>query len=79
MLSHLKLAQFFAGYLVSANALVTALRLTARWSFLLFWMAYTGSAMGALFGPAFEVLARRGREFGLAYAAAHLIHLGLVV
>lgn len=55
------------------------LRLTARWSFLLFWMAYTGGAMAALFGPAFGSLARRGREFGLAFAAAHLVHIGLVV
>ena len=35
--------------------------------------------MTALFGPTLEPLARRGREFGLAYAAAQLIHLGLVV
>jgi hypothetical protein len=61
------------------KGLVMGLRLTARWSFLLFWVAYSGGAMAALFGPAFESLARRGREFGLAYAAAQLIHLGLVV
>jgi hypothetical protein len=62
-----------------AKCLVMALRLTARWSFLLFWIAYAGGAMAALFGPAFEPLAGRGREFGLAYAAAQVIHLGLVV
>jgi hypothetical protein len=56
-----------------------ALRLTARWSFLLFWVAYSGGAMTALFGPALAPLARRGREFGLAYAAAQLVHVGLVV
>jgi hypothetical protein len=61
------------------KGLVMGLRLTARWSFLLFWVAYSGGAMAVLFGPAFEPLARRGREFGLAYAAAQLIHLGLVV
>src|SRR5271169_6082715 len=61
------------------NGLVMGLRLTARWSFLLFWVAYSGGAMAAIFGPAFERLARRGREFGLAYAAAQLIHLGLVI
>jgi hypothetical protein len=55
-----------------------ALRLTAHLSFLLFWVAYAGGAMAVLFGPAFEPLARRGREFGLAYAAAQLIHVGLV-
>jgi len=61
------------------NALVAALRVTARWSFLLFWVAYAGTAIGTLLGAPFETLAGRGRELGLAYAAAHLIHLGLVV
>jgi hypothetical protein len=55
----------------------TALRVTARWSFLLFWLAYTGGALAVLFRLTF--LARRGREFGLAFAAAHLVHVGLVV
>lgn len=62
-----------------AKSLGMALRLTARWSFLLFWVAYSGGAMTALFGPALAPLARRGREFGLAYAAAQLVHVGLVV
>src|ERR1700682_2167708 len=57
---------------------IAALQVTARFSFLLFWLAYTGGAMTALFGPAFEPLKRRGREFGLAFASAHLVHLGLV-
>jgi hypothetical protein len=35
--------------------------------------------MTVLFGPAFKPLAQRGRDFGLAFAAAHLIHIGLVV
>jgi hypothetical protein len=61
------------------NSLRIALRLTARWSFLLFWVAYSGRAINELFGPAFEPLGRRGREFGLAYAAAQLIHILLVV
>ncbi len=60
------------------NNLVTAIRLTARWSFLLFWLAYCGSALSALFGRTFVPMARRAREFGLAYAAAQLVHLGLV-
>jgi hypothetical protein len=64
---------------INELSLAYALRLTARWSFLLFWMAYTSGAMTALFGPAFTPLARRGREFGLAYAAAQSIHLGLVI
>jgi hypothetical protein len=56
-----------------------ALRLTARWSFMLFWLAYIGSAMARLFGRAFATLARRGRDFGLAYASAQVIHVGLVL
>jgi hypothetical protein len=54
-----------------------ALELTARFSFLLFWLAYAGSALAALFGWA--ALAGRGREFGLAFASAHLVHVGLVI
>jgi hypothetical protein len=57
---------------------IVALQVTARFSFLLFWLAYAGGAMTAVFGPAFEPLKRRGREFGLAFASAHLVHLGLV-
>jgi hypothetical protein len=57
---------------------VVALKVTARFSFLLFWLAYAAGAMTTLFGPAFEPLKRRGREFGLAFASAHLVHLGLV-
>jgi hypothetical protein len=55
-----------------------ALRITGRWSLLLFWPAYAGGAAATLFGPRFSILARRGREFGLAYAAAQLVHLSLV-
>ena len=56
-----------------------ALRATARWSFLLFWPAYTGGALATLFGPRFGIMARHGRDFGLAFASAQLVHLGLVV
>lgn len=55
-----------------------ALQATARLSFLLFWPAYVAGALTALFGPAFEPLKRRAREFGLAFASAHLVHLALV-
>jgi hypothetical protein len=55
-----------------------ALRLTGRLSLLLFWPAYAGGAMAVLFGPHFGVLARHGRDFGLAFASAQLVHLGLV-
>ena len=64
---------------IDVNSLKMALRVTARWSFLLFWVAYAGRAMATLFGPAFAPLARRGREFGLAYAAAMLTHVGLLI
>jgi hypothetical protein len=56
-----------------------ALQVTARLSFLLFWPAYAAGAMTALFGPAFEPFKRRAREFGLAFASAHLVHIALVV
>lgn len=55
-----------------------ALQATARFSFLLFWPAYSAAALAALFGARFQPLRRRVREFGLAFAAAHLVHLGLV-
>jgi hypothetical protein len=56
-----------------------AVRYTARWSFLFFWLAYAGGAMAILFGPAFAGLARRARAFGLAFAAALQVHIGLVI
>jgi hypothetical protein len=54
-----------------------ALELTARFSFVLFWLAYAGGALAALFR--LDALVGRGREFGLAFAAAHLVHVGLVI
>lgn len=54
-----------------------ALELTARWSFLLFFLAYAGNAMAALFG--WTVLDGHARAFGLSFASAHLVHVGLVV
>jgi hypothetical protein len=55
-----------------------ALQVTARLSFLLFWLAYAGGALGTLFGTPFEPLKRHLRKFGLAFASAHLIHIALV-
>jgi hypothetical protein len=63
---------------VHEKAISTALRLTGRLSFLLFWPAYAGSATAALFGPRFARLVRHGREFGLAFASAQLVHVALV-
>jgi hypothetical protein len=58
---------------------VLALRVTARWSFLLFWLAYVGGAMARLFGSRLDGLARMGRELGLAFASAQLIHIAFVL
>ena len=55
-----------------------ALQLSGRLSFLLFWPSYVGGPMATLFGPSFQPIRQRAREFGLAFASAHLIHLGLV-
>jgi hypothetical protein len=58
---------------------VLALKLTARWSFAWFWAAYTAGAWATLLGPRLRAVAARTRDFGLAFAAAHLVHVGLVV
>jgi hypothetical protein len=55
-----------------------ALAATARLMFLLFWPAYSGGALVALFGTVFQPLKQHAREFGLAFASALLVHLGLV-
>jgi hypothetical protein len=60
-------------------SMIMALRLTARLSFVFFWPAYVGRAIAIQFGGRFGVFARHGREFGLAYASAQLVHFGLVV
>ena len=56
-----------------------ALRVTARWCFLLFLPAYAGSALARFCGRRLAVLTRRARTFGLAFAAALSVHLGLVL
>jgi hypothetical protein len=60
------------------KGIIAALRMTARLSFLLFWPAYVGSPLAALLGPRFLPIKRRGRDLGLAFAAAQLVHAGLV-
>jgi hypothetical protein len=65
--------------IVPSQRLGMALRATARWSFLWFCLATYGGALTTLFGSRFHALARRGRDFGLAFAAAHVVHLALVV
>jgi len=54
-----------------------ALMVTARWSFLLFWLAYAGGGLAVLSSGA-RPIAAHGRELGLSFAAAHLIHISLV-
>lgn len=56
-----------------------ALRVTARWSFLLFWLAYVGRPLEQLFGSLFRALARRRRELGLAFASSMIVHVCLVI
>jgi len=64
---------------VDGHAFVIALRVTGRWSFLLFWLAFTAGPIATLFGPSYRPLAQRSRAFGLAYAAAQLVHVSLLV
>jgi hypothetical protein len=61
-----------------AHRVDAALRATARWSFAWFWLASTGGALTALFGSRFRPIAQHARDFGLAYASAHVVHLSLV-
>ena len=55
-----------------------ALAVTARVAFLWFFAAYAGGALATLFGPTFQPLKRLGRELGLAFASALLVHLVVV-
>lgn len=63
---------------ISDHGIRMALLATARLAFLLFWPAYVGSALASLFGTNFQWSQRHASEFGLAFAAALLVHLGLV-
>ena len=69
------LAVFGAGKLGTGHAL----QITARFSFLLFWLAYASGGLALLIRPAAKFLRRHGRYFGLAFAAAQLMHILLVV
>ena len=62
----------------SQGAIRLGLQATARWSYCFFLLAYTGGALATVFGPTFRPIAQRGRDFGLAFAAAHLTHASLV-
>jgi hypothetical protein len=56
-----------------------ALRATARLAFLMFLPAYVGGPLTSLFGNAFLPVRRHARDFGLAFASAMIVHLGIVV
>lgn len=60
------------------RGLNAALAATARLTFMLFLPAYCGGALVALFGGLFAPIKLHAREFGLAFAAALLVHLGMV-
>jgi hypothetical protein len=64
---------------VSGKCSSIALQATARLAFLFFLPAYVGGALTFLFGDLFLPIRRHARELGLAFAAALLVHLGLVV
>ena len=55
-----------------------ALQATGRIAFAYFFLAYVGGPLTTLFGPAFLPVRTRAREFGLAFAAVMLAHLGLI-
>jgi hypothetical protein len=57
---------------------IAALQVTARFSFLLFWLAYAGGGLAVLLGSRLQPLRRHGRHFGVAFAAAQLVHVGVV-
>jgi hypothetical protein len=81
---------------INTDGIKRALRITARFSFLLFWMAYGGGSLTVLISKHYgrarhnliwavplsdcsRWIARHGRNFGLAFASAHSIHLLLVI
>ena len=77
-LTALAIAAIAYAIAVPSQRLGMALRATARWSLFWFCLATYGGALTAIFGSRFQNLARRGRDFGLAFASAHLVHVALV-
>jgi hypothetical protein len=61
------------------SGLAISLRVTARIAYLFFWPAYVGAAVATLFGAPLDIVARRAREFGLAFASALFVHVALVI
>jgi hypothetical protein len=60
------------------GGLRAAIDASARVAFAPFWLAYAGGALAALGVPGFLSVRARGRELGLAFAAALSVHLALV-
>lgn len=57
-----------------------ATRLTARFAFPIFLLAWSASAIAALFPGGWRTtLLRRRRAVGLSFAAAHFVHLGFIL
>jgi hypothetical protein len=56
-----------------------ALRGSARFSFLLFWGAYAGGLLRHAPLAWLKRLSSHRRDFGLSFAAAHSVHLGLIL
>jgi sulfoxide reductase heme-binding subunit YedZ len=64
----------------NAEAAAAAARYTARFSFLLFILAWSASALAKLWPGGWRtVLVRRRRAVGLSFAAAHFVHLGALL
>lgn len=62
----------------TARGIDDALLVTGRISFVLFWPAYAAGAAAELFASPFRCVKHSARTFGLAFASAHIVHLGLV-
>lgn len=68
----------FGGW--TSDAALAAARFTARFSFLWFVAAWSASALATLWpGGWRSVLMRRRRAVGLAFAAAHTVHLAALL
>ncbi|HXS07589.1 MAG TPA: hypothetical protein VN723_12440 [Rhizomicrobium sp.] len=64
---------------IHPDGVSSALRNSARFSFLLFWGAYAGGLLKKIPLTLTQELSRRRREFGLSFAAAHSVHLALIL
>ena len=66
-------------YGAGAEGTDQALRVTARFSFLLFWSAYAGGLFRRFPVPLLAVYAGLRRELGLGFASAHSVHVLLIL